>query len=246
MSTLSQGNIHDVRPPETIDEPPISLGSAARLMDAVGFAVFRTPPAVSLPDSCLMVVLHDTPTGRHFDADRVSFWSFEEGHGQLAELDRSMQVPFSTTYSWGRIRMVDRFGARNSFVSFGGTLTGELVGNGARLLIFRSPATIFRLAGHSQRQDRLAEEAIAFFAELIPHLWADGGERMIAAMSPRELYAAFLLHLQTRVSRSRQLRDVLADDERALRRELALLTTFAPDCLRAGERLLQTIDLTVR
>jgi hypothetical protein len=243
MTTAPDMANYEPRAPETIDEPPISPESAARLMDRVGFVVFRPLTDGSLPDSCLMVLLHDTPTRRHFDADRISYWSFDKGHGQLLELDRSVEVPFSRAYSWGRIRIVDRFGARNSFVSFGGTLTGARVGPGARLLIFRSPTTILRLAGHSQREDRLSEEAVAFFAELIPHLWTDDRERIVAELPPRDLYAAFLLQLKARIDRSAKLREALADDRRSLRTELELLAASDSQSLRAGERLLGILNL---
>jgi len=177
------------RAPESIDDPPIGIEAAARLMASLGFVVFRSPPEADAPDSCLMVAIHDVPTRRHFDAERIGFWATVDGHGQLQEVDRTTEVPFDTDFSWGRIRIVDRFGARNSFVAFGGALSGELVGAGARLFIFRSPALILRLAGHSQREDRLAPEAMAFFAQLIPHLWSGEAERRIAAASPLDPYA---------------------------------------------------------
>jgi hypothetical protein len=230
-------------PPESIDDPAIGVEVAARLMASVGFVVFRAPPEADAPDSWLMVAIHDVPTRRHFDAERLGFWATVNGHGQLQELDRSAEVPFSSEFSWGRVRLTDRFGARNSFVTFGGVLSGELVGAGARLFIFRSPALILRLAGHSQREDRLAPEAMAFFALLIPHLWSGEAERTIAEASPLDLFAAFLLHTRARIARSRTLREALERDEPALRRQLALLETTAPAHLEAGANLLRLMGL---
>ncbi len=234
---------HEPRPPESIEDPPIGIEAAARLMASVGFVAFRSPPEAHAPDSCLMVAVHDMPTRRHFDAERIGYWATVNGHGQLQEADRSTDVPFEADFSWGRIRIIDRFGARNSFVTFGGGLSGELVGAGARLFIFRSPALILRLAGHSQREDRLAPEAMAFFAQLIPHLWSGEAERTIADAGPLDLYAAFLLHTRWRLTRSPALREVLGRDEPALRRQLGLLSAARSEHLEAGSRLLEQVGL---
>jgi hypothetical protein len=231
------------RPPESIEDPPIGVEAAARLMASVGFVVFRAPPEADAPDSCLMVAIHDVPTRRHFDAERLGYWTTVGGHGRLQEVDRSAEVPFSTDYSWGRIRITDRFGARNSFVTFGGVLSGEPVGAGAQLFIFRSPALILRLAGHSQREDRLAPEAMAFFAQVVPHLWSGDVERTIAEASPLDLFAAFLLHTQARIARSSALRDALERDEPVLRRQIALLAATGPGHLDAGTHLLELLGL---
>jgi hypothetical protein len=231
------------RPPESIEDPPIGIEAAARLMATFGFAVFRSPPGADVPDSCLMVAIHDVPTRRHFDAERIGYWATVTGHGQLQEVDRSTDLPFEGDFSWGRIRIVDRFGARNSFVAFGGIISGEQVGSGARLFIFRSPALILRLAGHSQREDRLAPEAMAFFAQLIPHLWSGEAERTIADASPLDLYAAFLLHTRSRLARSPALREVLDRDEPALRRQLHLLGADGSEHLEVGARLLAQVGL---
>jgi hypothetical protein len=231
------------RPPQSIEDPPIGVEAAARLMATVGFVAFRSPPEADAPDSCLMVAIHDEPTRRHFDAERIGYWATVNGHGQLQEVDRSTDVPFEADFSWGRIRIIDRFGARNSFVTFGGALNGELVGTGARLFIFRSPALILRLAGHSQREDRLAPEAMAFFAQLIPHLWSGEAERTIADASPLDLYAAFLLHTRSRIARAPALREVLDRDEPALRRQLRLLGVGGGEHLEAGTRLLRQMGL---
>jgi hypothetical protein len=230
-------------PPESIDDPAIGVEAAARLMASVGFVVFRAPPDADAPDSWLMVVIHDVATRRHFDAERLGYWATVNGHGQLQELDRSAEVPFSSEFSWGRVRITDRFGARNSFVTFGGAVSGELVGVGARLFIFRSPALILRLTGHSQREDRLAPEALAFFGLVIPHLWSGDAERTIAEASPLDLFAAFLLHTSARIARSRTLREALEPDEPVLRRQLAQLAMTGPAHLQAGTNLLRLLGL---
>lgn len=230
-------------PPESIDEPPIDVEVAAGLMSDMGFVVFRTLSGSTAPDSCLMVAIHDTPTERHFDAEVVSYWATSLDRGQVQTIDRTTRLPFSSPFSWGRIRMVDRVGARNSFVSFGGTLTGESIGAGARLFIFCSPALIFRLPGHSQREDRLAEEVLTFFGRIIPHLWARDIERRISSASPLAVYAAFLLHTRARLARSRALRDSLGAAASTLHREFAVIEENHRARLEAGELLLAALKI---
>lgn len=231
------------RPPESIDEPPIDLDAAARLMADAGFVLFRTPPGSPTPESCLMVVIRDVPSERHFDAEVASFWVTSDERGQLQSVDRKVRLPFSRPYSWGRIRIVDRLGARNSFVGFGGEVTGESVGAGARLLIFRSPAMIFRLTGHSQREDRLAQEVLTFFGRIVPHLWTPDVERRVSSASPLDLYSALLLHTRARVVRSRALREALGGGESFLHREIALMEATRPDRLQGGRLLLAALEL---
>jgi hypothetical protein len=190
-----------------------------------------------------MVVINDVPTERHFDTEVVSFWVASAGHGQLRAIDRTVRVPISRPYSWGRIRIIDRLGARNSFATFGGMLTGERVGDRSRLLIFRSPALIFRLTGHSQREDRLAEEVLTFFARVTPHLWTPDTEGLVSSASPLDLYSAFLLHTSARVARSRALRDALSGAESVLRREIAVMKENDPGRIQAGRQLLAALQL---
>lgn len=131
------------------------------------------------------------------------------------------------------------------FVSFGGTLSGERVGVGVRLFIFRSPAPILRLPGHSQREDRLAEEVLTFFGRVIPHLWTADTERRISSASPLEVYAAFLLHTRARIARSRALRDALGGAAASLGREFAAINENNRDHLDAGKRLLAALELPI-
>jgi hypothetical protein len=230
-------------PPESIDEPPIDADVAARLMADVGFVAFRTLSGSRVPQSCLMVTLHDIPTERHFDTEVISYWVTSVDRGQLQTIDTTTRLPFSHPFSWGRIRLVDRFNARNSFVSFGGALSGESVGTGARLFIFRSPAPIFRLPGHSQREDRLAGEVMTFFGRIMPHLWTPETERRISSASPLDVYAAFLLHARARLARSRALRDALGGVASSLHKEVAVIEENDRDRLEAGQRLLAALEI---
>ena len=210
-------------------------------MATLGFVVFRTPPGAQLPESCLMLRLDDEPSGRHFDPEVVGYWATVAGHGRLQALDRSVHVPFAGEFSWGQIRMTDRFGARNRCVTFGGELSAESVGPGAKLIIFRSPAMILRLPGHSQRQDQMAEEALTFFAHVIPRLWEPDIERTVSGASPLDLYACFLLDTRARIERSSMLRAALESENHPLQREIAALERAGRQHLDAGRQLLSLL-----
>ena len=230
-------------PPESVEDAAITRDQASALMSDLGFIVFRTPPDTSTPDSCLMVMIQASPTTRHFDPEVVSFWITGEGRGRIRVADRQTR-PFETPFSWGRIRVVDRYGARNSFVSFGGMLSCERVGNGAHLLIFRSPAVIFRLPGHSQREDWLAEEVMGFFGRLVPILWrSPDAEPAVAATPPLVLYGAFLLHTIERVRHSATLRDAMEPELRTLHSQLENMLTHHPDPMRAAATLRPMLGL---
>ena len=232
------------RPPESVDDSPITLDAASRLMADLGFVLFRTPPEAEFPDSCLMAAIHVSPTRRHFDPEIISFWTTQKGRGQLTFVDRDLRVPFEGAFSWGRIRMVDRLGARNSFVSFGGVVTADRVAANALLVVLRSPAPIFRLPGHSQREDRLAEEVMSFFGRLVPALWpTPDAEEATAKAPPRALYAAFLLHTTRRLGHSSLLRDALGADASRARQALADLATDDPGAVADGRQLLRGLGL---
>jgi hypothetical protein len=230
--------------PESIEQPALSVNQAADLMADLGFVAFRTPPDEAVPDSCLMVMIRDAPTRRHFDPETITYWVVDNGHGRAECADRGMRTPIARPYSWGRVRLVDRLGIRNSFVGFGGWLTAERVGSDALLLIFRSPAPILRLPGHSQRRDRLSDEILAFFGRVVPRLWSrPSDERLVGGLPPDALYAAFLLDEAARLRRSTPLREAIPYNAPAVRRELELLAHHRPEALAAGRHLLDQLQL---
>jgi hypothetical protein len=230
--------------PESIEQPALAVDDAASLMGELGFVAFRTPSEAAGTDSCLMVMIRDAPTRRHFDPETVSYWVLRSGHGARAVLDQESATPVSRGYSWGRIRLEDRFGARNEFVSFGGWLNAERVGDDALLLIFRSPAPILRLGGHSQQRDHLADDAVAFFSRIVPQTWASAAEeRLIGSYPPESLWAAFLLYEQARMSRSASLREADAEDAHALNRELEIAGREQPAALADGRLVLTRLGL---
>jgi hypothetical protein len=240
----ANGRVPIVLPPESFEQPALTIDQAADLMADLGFVAFRTPPDEAVPDSCLMVMIRDAPTRRHFDPQTVSYWVIDNGHGRMQLADRGTRTPLSRPYSWGRIRLVDRLGARNSFVSFGGWLTCERVGSDALLLIFRSPAPILRLPGHSQQRDRLSDEVLAFFGRVVPRLWSSSvDEQLVGSLPPEALYAAFLLNEAGRLQSSTRLREAIRDDAHTLRRELEGATRHQPAALAVGRDVLRLLGL---
>jgi hypothetical protein len=112
------------------------------------------------------------------------------------------------------------------------------------LLIFRSPAPILRLPGHSQQPDHMADEVIAFFGRLVPRLWSSpADERLVGSLPPEVLYAAFLLNDTGRLQGSTRLEEAIPDDAHALRHELALAARHLPDALAAGRDVLSLLAL---
>jgi hypothetical protein len=238
------GETPTAHPPESIEQPALSIDEAAGLMAGLGFVAFRTSSDTPQTDSCLMVMIRDTPTRRHFDPEAVTYWVLDNGHGRSEVIDYATQAPISRPFSWGRIRLVDRLGARNGFVSFGGWLTGERVGNDALLLIFRSPAPILRLPGHSQRHDSLSDEILGFFGRLIPRMWSNpSDETLVGSLPPEALHAAFLIHEAGRTRGSVRLRDANPSDARAALRQLELAQRYRPDELAAGREILSRLGL---
>jgi hypothetical protein len=237
---------HVIQPPESIEQPALSLDEAAGLMSDLGFVAFRTPAEVAGTDSCLMVIIRDVPTRRHFDPESVSFWVMQRGRGTKAFADRTTSTPFGRAYSWGQIRLEDRFGVRNEFVSFGGRLTGERVGPDATLLIFRSPAPILRLGGHSQPPDDLADNVLGFFSRLIPHTWVPAQEALIGSVPPSDLWDAFLLYERARLAGSVPLREALPDDDRGIHREVMRARAAQREALAGGQQLLARLGLQPR
>ena len=213
------------------------------MMGDLGFLAFRTEAEVPGTDSCLLVMIRDAPTRRHYDPDAVGYWTMVDGQGRWELADRDTAAPKTQRFSWGRIRLEDRYGARNDFVTFGGWLATDRVADDALLLVFRSPAPILRLGGHSQPGDHLAEEVLVFFSHLVPRLW-DGRttELMVGSEPPEHLWAAFLLHVQKRV-RSSGLREALAGDAVTLGHELDREHHLRPEAIDEGRRLLARLGL---
>ena len=212
-------------------------------MADLGFVAFRTPPEDPVPGSCLMLMIRSQPTRRHFDPEEVTYWVHHGRAGQLEVVDIHTTPPAFERFSWGKIRIADRFEVHNSFVTFGGFLYAERMGPDALLLVFRSSAPIVRLGGHSQRRDKLADEILSFFARVVPRLWSPADERLVNSRTPEELYGAFLVHVRHRLDRSAGLREAMSGDVRMVDSELAIMAAHRPIGLASGNRLLRELRL---
>jgi hypothetical protein len=190
-----------------------------------------------------MALIRDRPTFAHFDPEVVTYWTMVDGHGQPAVVDLTTRSALPRGFSWGRIQISDRLGMRNSFVTFGGQLTTEGMGPTAVLVIFRSPAPILRLPGHSQRADHLAGEALSFFGRLVPHLWSPSIEAQVGYAAPDVLWAAFLLDERDRLLKARRRLDERGVADASVWRALRDLAGQRPDVVAAAGRLLDAVSL---
>ena len=219
---------------------------AGRLLASLGFLVVGDDRPVGQSQAFLLASLRDAPTLHHFDPEEISYWVAEQGRGRRARIDRESPAAAESRFSWGLVRLADRLGVRNEFLSFGGVLRTQR--DGASLLVaFSSPAPILRLAGHSQGLDPLSPEVGSFFGRLkVPIDFVPGAESRIAAAPPGSLYAAFVQDLRERFGQSEALRNAHQGFATWAPREAARLEAAAPSDWRAGLELRQELGLAKR
>ena len=184
---------------------PVDPDVAARLLDGWGFLVHPDLPDLA-GDAYLLVALRPAPELDHFDPERLAVWVTDGSRGGRLEITRATR-PVDLDYSWGTIRVVDRFGIANEFVSTGGRLSVDRVGDTA-LAVLTSSAPILRRGGHSQGWDAAAADLAAFFGRLL--LTVDcvpGFEGLVSTTTPLARYAAFIADGLERHRGSARLRD---------------------------------------
>ena len=208
----------------------------SKLLAPLGFLQVPGRPSVD-GHAYLFVALRARPTLAHFDPERVDFWMTVDGRGTRASLDRSTVMRGEFGYAWGVIRVVDRKGVANEFVSFGGSITirrieDMLVG------VFSSAGPIAARGGHSQGWDLGTEEMAAFMGRLRAAAGASRSlELALASLSPLALYALFVIDS---LRRHRDLHGVLDGDQRViamLRDEQRWLQAELPESWTAAERI---------
>ena len=92
-------------------------------------------------------------------------------------------MPQSEDFSWGLIRLVDRLGVSNEYLTFGGHLDAALVDD-VVVAAFASPAPLLRRGGHSQGWDDGADAIGGFFARMMVAVdFKPGFERSFATAS---------------------------------------------------------------
>jgi hypothetical protein len=101
-------------------------------------------------------------------------------------------MPQAHESSWGLIRLVDRLGVSNEYLTFGGHLDAALIDE-VVVAAFASPAPLLRRGGHSQGWDAGADAIGAFFARMMVAVdYKPGFEQAFATATPLVRYAAFL------------------------------------------------------
>lgn len=223
------------------DAPSPDPPTASRMLAALGFLASSDLPDRPGP-AYLLVALRPEPTLRHYDPERVDYWSTMGGGGTRQVLTRQTRLPLRATFSWGLIRIVDRLRVSNEYLTFGGQLSAECI-DGNTIAVFTSPAPLLRRGGHSQGWDHGAETVGGFFGRLLVAVdYVPGFEARLAQAQTVARYAAFVADTVGRYRASPELRAGHADlwtliqaEERRLRRDepvswvdgLRLLATMA-------------------
>lgn len=174
-----------------VEDPALDPLVGADLLADLGFLHVPGPP-VDVPPAYLFVALRPRPTMRHFDPERIDYWSLANGRGVRASIDRSVRAGNDQPFEWGGIDVVDRKGVTNQFVAFGGLLRTKRVGD-VLVAVFSSAAPIAARGGHSQGWDPLAGEMVAFVARLRAMAGTSRDfECELGCADPLSAYSAFI------------------------------------------------------
>ena len=168
----------------------------------------------------------------------IDYWVSDEGRGSRRTLTHDTSMPRSEDFSWGLIRLVDRLGVSNEYLTFGGHLDAALIGD-VVVAAFASPAPLLRRGGHSQGWDEGADAIGGFFARMMVAVdFKPGFEGSFAAAEPLTRYAAFVRDSDHR--RHGQKRSTSFDDPlgRLVRHEATRLRATAPGAWDAAGALL--------
>ncbi len=185
-----------------------------------------------LPDrpgpASLLVAIRPRPTLQHYDPERIDYWATVNGRGCRRTLTLETPMPRSEDVAWGLIRLVDRLGVSNDYLTFGGHLDAARIDD-AVVAAFASPAPMLRRGGHSQGWDAGADAIGAFFARLMVAVdFRPGFETAFAEADPLTRYAAFIRDASQR-NRGRSSGRWLDDDlGRLIRSEGARLASNMP------------------
>jgi hypothetical protein len=219
------------------------LEELGRTLTDLGFELAEADDSGSDETSHLFVALRPKPTLQHFDPETIDYWVVDGGRGRATQLDRGGRLPVATDYTWGRIKLTDRLGVENEFLSFGGTLRAQMTADDTVLVDFSSEAPILRWSGHSQASDPLAADVGAFFARLmVPIDFAPGAEALISKAAPLTLYCAYIQYMRERLTRARGLREANAWLSEWSSRESRRMRAGANDHWQAAAQLRQQLS----
>jgi len=210
-------------------EPGVGLAVAelAGQVDHWGFVAHPDLPDGPGP-AFLLVALRPDPTLQHYDPEAVDYWVTKDGRGERRTLTHDSPMPQSQDYSWGLIRLVDRLGVSNEYLTFGGHLDAALIDD-VVVAAFASQAPLLRRGGHSQGWDAGADAIGAFFARLMVAVdFKPGFEQAFAAETPLARYAAFVRDADRRRRATGNSASFDDDLGRLVRHEADRLRTSAP------------------
>ena len=232
-------------PPATTDHhdhsgAPLRPTEVAGRMDRWGFLAHPDLPDGPGP-AFLLVALRPVPTLEHYDPEAVEYWVTAGDRGERRTLTHAMPMPRSEPFSWGLIRLVDRLGVSNEYLTFGGRLDAAEI-DGVVIAAFTSPAPLLRRGGHSQAWDAGADAVGAFFGRLMAAVDVRPGfEAQLATATPLTRYAAFIRDRQSRRWRPDPAARGEDDLLPLLRRETARLQAVAPEDWAASAGLLEQL-----
>jgi len=231
-------------PEEVVEREPevgIRATEVAGQVDHWGFLAHPDLPDEPGP-AFLLVALRPAPTMHHYDPEAVDYWVTECGRGERRTLTNKTPMPRSEEFSWGLIRLVDRLGISNEYMTFGGRLDAALIDD-VVVAAFASPAPLLRRGGHSQGWDTGADAIGGFFGRMMVAIdFKPGFEAFFAASKPETRYAAFIRDIDQR----RKVRhSAPVDDElgRLIRHEATQLRATSPRRWDAAGALLEAAVL---
>jgi hypothetical protein len=220
--------------------PSATLTSdVARSLRSWGFLAHPDLPDGPGP-AFLLVALRAAPTLEHYDPEAVDYWAIANGRGERRTITHSSPMPRSEAFSWGLVRLVDRLGVSNEYLTFGGRLDAAAIDD-VVVGAFVSPAPLLARGGHSQGWDVGAEAVGAFFGRLMVAVdYRPGFEAELGNVPPLTRYAAFIRDAE---GRRRHGSLEWPDDAfgRLVAAEAVRLRSTAPTEWAAGAELLEAV-----
>lgn len=219
----------------------LTPAEAASVMGDLGFLVVPGAPGRD-STAYLLVAIRQRPTLAHYDPESVLYWTHQGLHDGPAVFDRSVALPLDTTFSWGALRVADRLGVANEYLTFGGRLTTATVDD-QRIGVFATPGPMICRGGHSQGWDPGAAHLAAYFGRLRARLGRDPQlDAHVTDMAPLARYAAYLAGAINGFAEAPALSADRHVELRHLRTEAERLHHDHPTDWVAGSRLLAALD----
>jgi hypothetical protein len=224
---------------QPVAEPPVELPAAAAAYRVRHWGFLAQPDLPDRPGPAfLLVALRPAPTLQHYDPEAVEYWVTLDGRGRRQTLTHDTPMPRSEDFSWGLIRLVDRLGVSNEYLTFGGRLNAATFDD-VVVAAFASPAPLLRRGGHSQGLDPGADAIGAFFGRIMVAVdYTPGFEAMFGQADPLTRYSAFVRDAEARRRTAGRAR---TDDEvpRLIQGEAGRLRTSHPTSWEGGADLLR-------